>query len=102
MKQYLQQKATRPPARLATVPAIMSTITVDEIERDPQAFLNRMESGEMLLVVKGTRTVAEIKPVPVRGTPSRRPYGLCAGQFVTPADFDAPLPDDILEEFERA
>jgi hypothetical protein len=29
-----------------------------------------------------------------------RPYGLCAGQFVVPDDFDAPLPDDILAAFE--
>lgn len=81
----------------------MSTITVDEIERDLPGFLSRMESGEMLLVVKGTRAVAEIKPVPVpAASPAPlRPYGLAAGLFVTPDDFDAPLPDDILEEFER-
>jgi hypothetical protein len=29
-----------------------------------------------------------------------RPYGLCAGEFTTPDDFDAPLPDEILEAFE--
>jgi len=29
-----------------------------------------------------------------------RPIGLAAGQFVVPDDFDAPLPDDILDEFE--
>ncbi|MCB0073408.1 MAG: hypothetical protein KDE20_18190 [Caldilineaceae bacterium] len=29
-----------------------------------------------------------------------RPYGLCAGDFVVPDDFDAPLPDHILAEFE--
>lgn len=82
----------------------MSTITVDEIERDLQAFLNRMEAGELLLVVKGTRAVAEIKPVPVSAAApaALRPYGLAAGLFVTPDDFDAPLPEEILEEFERA
>ena len=29
-----------------------------------------------------------------------RPVGLCRGQFMVPDDFDDPLPDDILEEFE--
>jgi hypothetical protein len=29
-----------------------------------------------------------------------RPYGLLAGQFVVPDDFDEPLPDDILAAFE--
>jgi hypothetical protein len=29
-----------------------------------------------------------------------RPFGLCAGEFITPQDFDAPLPEDILNAFE--
>lgn len=30
-----------------------------------------------------------------------RPYGLAKGQFDVPADFDAPLPEDILDDFDR-
>lgn len=30
-------------------------------------------------------------PIPLR------PYGLAAGEFVVPDDFDDPLPDDILD-----
>jgi hypothetical protein len=29
-----------------------------------------------------------------------RPFGLCAGEFRTPDDFDAPLPEEILNAFE--
>ncbi|MGB4874471.1 MAG: DUF2281 domain-containing protein [Candidatus Competibacter sp.] len=29
-----------------------------------------------------------------------RPYGLCAGEFQIPDDFDAPLPESVLELFE--
>jgi two-component sensor histidine kinase len=29
-----------------------------------------------------------------------RPFGLCVGEFVVPEDFDAPLPEDILNAFE--
>ncbi|GBO51918.1 prevent-host-death protein [Pseudanabaena sp. lw0831] len=29
-----------------------------------------------------------------------RPFGLCAGEFVVPEDFDAPLSDEILNAFE--
>ena len=32
---------------------------------------------------------------------SPRPYGLCAGEFQVPDDFDAPLPNSELELFER-
>ncbi|MBK5929487.1 DUF2281 domain-containing protein [Halochromatium salexigens] len=35
-------------------------------------------------------------------TPSEpRPFGLCAGEFEVPQDFDAPLPDDVLRTFEQ-
>jgi hypothetical protein len=29
-----------------------------------------------------------------------RPFGLCAGTFAVPDDFDAPLPEDVLRGFE--
>lgn len=28
-----------------------------------------------------------------------RPFGLCAGEFEVPDDFNDPLPDDILNDF---
>jgi antitoxin (DNA-binding transcriptional repressor) of toxin-antitoxin stability system len=77
----------------------MSTITVQEIEHDPHAFLQRVENGESLLVVRGELTVAEVKPA-TAPVPGPRPFGLCAGQFTVPADFDAPLPEEILAGFE--
>ncbi|HLF90735.1 MAG TPA: hypothetical protein VI451_17445 [Anaerolineales bacterium] len=33
---------------------------------------------------------------------SARPFGLAAGEFIVPDDFDAPLPEDVLKEFEGA
>lgn len=29
-----------------------------------------------------------------------RPDGLCKGEFVTPSNFDDPLPDEIIKQFE--
>ena len=29
-----------------------------------------------------------------------RPFGLCAGEFTVPDDFDDPLPEHLIEEFE--
>jgi antitoxin (DNA-binding transcriptional repressor) of toxin-antitoxin stability system len=79
----------------------MITISVSDIQRDPLGYLRRVEEGETLLVTRDERPVAEIKPVPA---PSRkpRPFGLCAGEFTVPADFDQPLPEDVLREFEGA
>lgn len=77
----------------------MSTISVQEIQRDPLAFLRRVEAGEAFLVLRGERPFAEVKPI---ATPDAapRPFGLCSGRFTVPDDFDRPLPDEILKEFE--
>lgn len=31
----------------------------------------------------------------------RRPFGLAKGEFVVPDDFDGPLPDEVLADFEN-
>jgi prevent-host-death family protein len=77
----------------------MSTISLQELQQNPEALLDRVEAGEHLVVVRGGRPVAELRPVPVARL-DPRPFGLCAGAFTVPNDFDAPLPDDILREFE--
>jgi antitoxin (DNA-binding transcriptional repressor) of toxin-antitoxin stability system len=77
----------------------MNTISVQDIQRDFSAFLRRLESGEAFLVVRDDRPLAEVRPVsPTTSQP--RPVGLAAGQFSVPADFDGPLPEEILKEFE--
>lgn len=77
----------------------MGTVSLQELQRDPDSLLDRVESGEHLVVVRGGRPVAELRPVPAV-QPSPRPFGLCAGAFTVPDDFDAPLPEEILRELE--
>lgn len=77
----------------------MSTISVEEIHRDPRDFLRRIEAGEEMLVTRNERPLAEVRPVSP-ASPDARPYGLAAGQFAVPTDFDAPLPENVLAEFE--
>lgn len=37
----------------------------------------------------------------VRQCQEPRPIGLCQGEFQVPDDFDAPLPEDIMRDFEQ-
>ncbi|MGI4790897.1 MAG: type II toxin-antitoxin system Phd/YefM family antitoxin [Janthinobacterium lividum] len=82
----------------------MVTIDISDIQRDLSGYLHRVQAGETLLVLEADQPLAEIKPVDNFGarTKKPRPFGLCAGDFVVPDDFDAPLPEDILQDFERA
>ncbi len=77
----------------------MSTVSLQDLQRDANALLNRVEAGEHLVVVRGGRPVAELRPVPAAQR-NPRPFGLCAGAFTVPDDFDAPLPEEILRDFE--
>lgn len=79
----------------------MSTISVQDIERDPSTFLQRVEAGETFVVFRGEHPLAEVRPLKAP-TAQPRPFGLCGGRFTVPADFDQPLSDDILKDFEGA
>jgi antitoxin (DNA-binding transcriptional repressor) of toxin-antitoxin stability system len=77
----------------------MSTISLRELADDPAAMLDRVEAGEHIFVVRGGRPVAELRPVAVPHG-ATRPFGLAAGTFTVPDDFDSPLPPAILREFQ--
>jgi len=73
-------------------------VTVDEIQRDPLKYLRQVEAGETLVIVRSDKAIAELRPI--ARSKQLRPFGLCAGEFTVPDDFDAPLPEDLLNTFE--
>ena len=73
----------------------MTRVRVEDIQGDLLGYLRRVEAGETLVILRADRPVAEIKPV----ARSPRPYGLCAGEFTVPDDFDMPLPEDVSRPF---
>ncbi len=74
-------------------------ISVEDIQQNFTACLQRVEAGETVIIVRTGQPIAEIKPV-VAPAEVLRPFGVCAGEFRVPEDFDAPLPEDILNAFE--
>ena len=81
----------------------MITITLEDIQRDIAGYLHRVQLGETLVVTEADSPLVEIKPIGRAEGEAQalRPFGLCAGEFAVPEDFDAPLPEAILQEFER-
>jgi antitoxin (DNA-binding transcriptional repressor) of toxin-antitoxin stability system len=77
----------------------MLSITVDEIQRDPSKYLRQVEAGETFVIVQADKAIAELRPIP-SNSKQPRPFGLCAGEFTVPDDFDSPLPEEILSAFE--
>jgi antitoxin (DNA-binding transcriptional repressor) of toxin-antitoxin stability system len=74
-------------------------VTVEEVKQDPEKVFHRVLEGETFVVTEHDRPIAEIRPIEQVRRP--RPFGLAAGTFVVPDDFDDPLPEEILRDFEQ-
>ncbi|WP_204153927.1 type II toxin-antitoxin system Phd/YefM family antitoxin [Leptolyngbya sp. CCY15150] len=77
----------------------MLSVTVDELLRDPSKYMRQVEEGETFIIVQAEKAIAELRPIS-SSSKQLRPFGLCAGKFTVPDDFDAPLPEEILSVFE--
>lgn len=73
-------------------------VTIEEVEKHPREYLDRVLEGETLVLYRDDKPFAELRPLTERA--ELRPIGLARGEFVVPDDFDAPLPDDVLDSFE--
>jgi antitoxin (DNA-binding transcriptional repressor) of toxin-antitoxin stability system len=77
----------------------MTTVNLTDFQGDFLTYMRRVEAGESIVIADDQRPIAEVKPVATSvGEP--RPFGLCRGEFSVPDDFDAPLPEEVLRDFE--
>lgn len=77
----------------------MIVVNVAEAKAHLSKYLKKVEKGETVVLARRNQRIAEIRRLsPRRKSP--RPMGLCAGEFVVPEGFDAPLPEEILDTFE--
>lgn len=76
----------------------MFTVNVHEAKTHLSALLARVERGEEVVIARAGHPIARL--VPARDHPRRRVLGAAAGQVKIAEDFDAPLPDHVLDSFE--
>ena len=79
----------------------MTKVSIDDLKRNPEKYLQQAKDGETLVVLEDDQPVVEIKPLSQPST-EPRPYGLCRGRIQVPDDFDDPLPEEIIKLFEGA
>ena len=71
--------------------------------RTVKAIIDEQGKVELLEpVTLGDKRQALVTILEDEPTKKLRPFGLCKGEFSVPDDFDAPLSDDLLDDFERA
>ncbi|NJD19265.1 MAG: type II toxin-antitoxin system Phd/YefM family antitoxin [Gemmatimonadetes bacterium] len=77
----------------------MIRINIYEAKARLSEYLARVEEGETVVICRRNVPVAELRGV-AQTSAQRRPVGLAKGLFEVPADFDDPLPADVLDAFE--
>ena len=75
------------------------TVNVHEAKTHLSRLLGRVERGEEIIISRAGRPVARL--LPFEPTQPQPVFGADRGAFVVPEDFDAPLPEEILTDFER-
>jgi prevent-host-death family protein len=76
----------------------MRTINIHEAKTHLSRLVEEASEGEEIVIAKAGKPVARL--VPVKKPSRRRKLGVLAGKFAVPSDFDAPLPEEVIEMFE--
>jgi prevent-host-death family protein len=74
-------------------------VNIHEAKTHFSRLLTRVQAGEEIIIAKAGKPIARL--VAVGEQPARRAAGSAKGQVTITPDFDAPLPESVLEAFER-
>lgn len=77
----------------------MTTVNVHEAKTHFSKLLNRVGSGEEIIIAKAGKPVARMLPIVKKI--KKRMAGSAKGHIGLKADFLKPLPEKILDEFEK-
>lgn len=75
----------------------MVEVGIHQAKTQLSRLLKRAATGEDVVITRGGKPVARL--VPIRSEAPRQ-LGLDQGLFDVPSDFNAPLPQEILSDFE--
>ena len=79
-------------------PVMIQQINIHEAKTQLSRLIERSLSGEEFIIAKAGKPVARLTPI----KPARQPrrLGLLDGELQIPDDFNAPLPEALLNAFE--
>ena len=85
--------------KLGQPPGPTMQVNIYEAKTRLSELVEQAHAGATVIIAKGGTPMAKL--VPLNDPPKRKiVYGLMKGEFVESPDFDAPLPDDLLDLFE--
>jgi prevent-host-death family protein len=78
----------------------MTIVNIHAAKTHLSRLVDQAAAGEEIIIAKAGKPVAKLVPLNAGAERPKRQLGILAGRAVIPPDFDAPLPDDILDLFE--
>ncbi len=76
----------------------MRTVNIHAAKTQLSRLVEAAAAGEEIIIAKAGKPVARLGPLV--GSQRKRRLGVLAGKLHVPEDFDASLPDGVIEEFE--
>ena len=76
----------------------MAVISIAEAKKSLSALIKRAAAGERIEI--GAYGQSQVALVPSAVREGGVTLGLLAGKLTIPSDFDSPLPDSVLDEFD--
>ncbi len=78
----------------------MPTVNIHAAKTHLSRLVDAASKGEEVIIARAGTPVARLVPFAPPDAPKKRVLGRMRGRFTIPDDFDAPLPDDLLDLFE--
>lgn len=77
----------------------MQTVNIHAAKTHLSRLIDEVATGKEIVIARAGKPVAKLVPMTATEPKPKRVLGLMAGQIRVSADFDAPLPDDLLDAF---
>ena len=74
------------------------TLNINEVKTQLSQLLEEVASGKEVIIAEAGKPMARLSPI--KGNKPQIRFGVLKGRVKVADDFDAPLPDDVLLEFE--
>ncbi len=78
----------------------VQTVNIHSAKTHLSRLVDEVASGKEIVIAKAGKPMARLVPLQAEAKPAKRQLGRLAGRAVVPSDFDAPLPDEVLDSFE--
>ena len=78
----------------------METVNIHAAKTQLSRLVDAAAAGQEIIIARAGKPVAKLVPLAGPVTKPRRVLGAMAGRLQVPADFDAPLPTEVLDGFE--